>query len=202
LTKRHTGNATAYELYQRGRYFCNRRTEDDLKKGLEYFHQALAQDRNYALAYAGLAEGYAILGVFEVSPSKELFAQAKAAALKALARDDALAEAHTSLARVLGDYDWDWSGAERAYKKALARSPNYVTAHHWYSSYLDALGRTEEAIPEAQRAQALDPNSLIVALNAGLTFYHARQYDRALAQYSKVLPMDRTFARTHWYIGL
>jgi serine/threonine protein kinase/TolB-like protein/Flp pilus assembly protein TadD len=202
LAKHDTQDATAYQLYQKGRYFWNRRTEDDLKEGIEYFRQAIDRDPNYALAYAGLADSYAVLGIFETLPSREAFSKAKEAALNALAIDDTLAEAYTSLACALQSYDWDWPGAERAYKRALALNPNYATAHHWYSNYLDALGRTEEALAEMQRAQALDPRSLIITSSIGLVLYHARRYDQAIEQYRKAIEMDRTFARAHWFLGL
>ncbi len=202
LTKRFTNNAEAYQLYLKGRYFWNKRTPEGLKKGIGYFNQAIDRDPGYALAYAGLADSYALLsGYISVLPPKESWPKAKAAAMKALEIDETLAEAHTSLAYVTMSYDWDWARAEREFKRAIDLSPGYATAHHWYSVYLRAMGRFDESIAESERAQALDPLSLIINMDAGLPYYYARQYDRAIEHYRKTLEMDANFGHAHFCLG-
>jgi len=197
LTKRHTENTEAYQLYLKGRYWWNKRTEESLKKGIEYFNQAIAQDPSYALAYAGLADSYNLLPRYGSLPPGEAFPKAKAAATRALELDDALAEAHTSLAYASVFYDWDWSGAEREFKRAIELNPTYATAHHWYALYLAAKGRLDEAITEMKRAQELDPLSLIINSNFGRILYYARQYDQAIEQYRKTLDLDQNFVEAH-----
>lgn len=197
LTKRHTENAAAYQLYLKGRYYWNRRTEEGFKKAIDFFNQAIEEDSAYALAYAGLADCYALLGSDEYGalPAQEAMPKAKAAAVKALEIDDTLAEAHTSLAYVTWVYEWDTVGAEREYKRAIELNPNYATAHHWYAiSYLTALGRHQEALAEMKRAHELDPLSLIINSAVGWAFYFARQYDRAIEQYQKTLELDPNFS--------
>ena len=143
----------AYQAYLAGRYFWNKRTGDGLKKAIDYFNQAIENDPNYAAAYTGLADAYALSGDWEygiLSP-EEAFPKAKAAATKALALDDNLAEAHTSLAFVLDLYDWDWESAEQEYKRAIALNPSYATAHHWYAWHLIVMGRDSEAVAELKK---------------------------------------------------
>lgn len=198
LAKRYTESTEAYELYLRGRYQWNRRTPDGLMKGIEYFQQAISADPNYALAYAGLADSYNVLSTNAVRPPKEAFPKAKEAAEKALAIDDTLAEAHSSLAFIKTVYEWDWAGAEREFKRAIEINPNYSTAHYWYAfAHLLSMGRMGEADAEIKRALALDPFSLIINTNLGRTYHLARQYDKAIEQYRKTLEMDPTFPRAH-----
>src|SRR5207237_3582247 len=142
---RYTENTEAYQHYLKGRYYWNKRTEEGLKKGIEYFRQALEQDPTYALAYSGLADCYQSLSSYKALPPKEAMPRARAAALRALQIDETLAEAHTSLAFLRLIYEWDWSGAEREFKRALELKENYATAHQWYALYLTARGRFEEA---------------------------------------------------------
>ncbi|MGH7595064.1 MAG: protein kinase domain-containing protein [bacterium] len=202
LTSTRQVNPEAHEAYLKGRYYWNKRTEEGLKKASEYFHQAIEKDPAYALAYAGLADAYALLGVFEYLPSKDAYPKAKAAAEKALDIDDMLAEAHTSLAMVRSIYDWDWSTAEREFKRAIELNPNYATAHDWYAVfYLTAMERLDEAITEIKRAQELDPLSLIINSMVGWIFYLARQYDQAIEQYRKTLEMDPHFVFAHNALG-
>ncbi len=202
LTRHHTENAEAYQLYLKGRYYWNRRTAESLNKGVEYFQQAIDKDPNYALAYAGLTDSYSLLGSSTggLSP-KETFSKAKAAAAKALAIDDTLAEAHAALALVHLRYDWDWSATEREIKRAIALNPNYATTYHWYADYLVVMGRLDEAIAQIKRAQELDPLSLIINTVLGLRFYHARQYDLAIEQCQKTVEMDPNFAQAHFALG-
>lgn len=194
-------NPEVHELYLKGRYFWNKRTEDGIKKALEYFEQAIQKDSNYALAYAGLADCYGTLTVHGVLPPQEAYPRAKAAAMRALEIDDGLAEAHTSLGWARFHYDLDPSGAEKEYKRAIELNPNYETAHHWYALYLAETGRQEEAYAEIKRARELDPTSLMINANAGLIFYFARQYDQAMQEYRETLRMDPNFPQAHLYLG-
>ena len=202
LTKRYTQNTEAYQLYLKGRYYWNKRTGDAVKKGIEYFNQAIQKDPNYALAYAGLADSYTVLGGTSVIPIKESHPRARAAALKALEIDDNLAEAHTSLAAIIADFYWNWPEAESHFKRALELNPNYPTARHWYCQYLVRMGRFNEAIQEAKRAQELDPTSLVMHANLGTAFYEARQYDQAIEQLQKTLEMDANFVPAYLYLGV
>jgi serine/threonine-protein kinase len=202
LTKRYTENAEVYQLYLKGRYFWNKRTAEGLKKGIEYFEQAIATDPTYALAYAGLADCYAVLSYYSGIPPKQSFPRAKAAAMKVLEIEEALAEAHTSLGYVKAVYDWDWLGAERDFKRAIELNPSYSTAHHWYGLYLTMLGRFDEATAELKRAQELDPLSLIIQGNAAYPFYSSRQYDRAIEQYRRTLELDPDFGEAHFGLGM
>jgi TolB-like protein/tRNA A-37 threonylcarbamoyl transferase component Bud32/Flp pilus assembly protein TadD len=191
----------AYEAYLRGRYFWNKRTEEAVKKAIEFFGQALEKDPAYALANTGFADCYCLLGVYGFLASKEAFPRAKAAATRALELDETCAEAHTSLARVKADYEWDWHGAEGEYKRAIELNPNYATAHHWYSDYLINMGRHDESIAEIKRARELDPLSLIINANVGGALKDARRYDEAIKELRKTLEMDPNFAVAHWYLG-
>ncbi len=201
LARRYTENAEAYHLYLKGRYYWNKRTRDGYKKATENFEQAIDKDPAYALAYAGVADCYNVLPSYGMLSPKESFPRARAAATRALELDDKLAEARTSLAYLKNWYDWDWSGAEREYRQAIELNPRYVTAHQWYALELAQMGRMDEAIREIKRAQELDPLLLIVNVNAGWIFYHARQYDQAIDQMRKSLDMDPNFARGHWAIS-
>jgi DNA-binding SARP family transcriptional activator len=205
LTKRHTQDTDAYRLYLKGRHFWNKRTEEGLKKGIEYFRQAIDADPNYALAYSGLADCYNSFAFsFDLGslPPSEAIPKAKAAAMKALEIDDTLAEAHTSLAYAKQLYDWDWSSSEREFNRALELNPNYANAHHWYSHYLIAAGRTEESLAESERALELDPLGLIINTHLGWHYIYARQYDLAVEQLRKTLELDPGYGLAHWYLGI
>jgi tetratricopeptide (TPR) repeat protein/DNA-binding winged helix-turn-helix (wHTH) protein len=199
LIKHPTQNAEAYQAYVQGRYFWNKRTQEDYKKAIRYFDEALQIDPNFALAYSGLADCYLFRA--EQLPARDTMQKAKDAALKALKIDDTLAEAHTSLAKIKQFYDWDWSGAEESFQRAIALNPNYETAHHWYAQYLMDIGRQEEAFIEINRARELVPQSLIINTDVGSLFQDARQYDQAISIYRKVIGMDATFARVHLELG-
>jgi serine/threonine protein kinase/Tfp pilus assembly protein PilF len=203
LATTRTVNFEAYQLYLKGRYFWNKRTEQNLRKSIEYFHQAIDLDPSYALAYSGLADCYSLLGwdLFGALPPREALPIAKAAALKALEIDDTLADAHNSLAWIQFAFDWNWPGAEYGFKRALELNPGHATAHHWYAEYLLAMGRQEEAIAEIKQAQELDPLSLIISSVVGWVFYYARQYDQAIAQCLKTLEMAPDFSIGHWILG-
>jgi tetratricopeptide (TPR) repeat protein len=174
-----------------------------LKRAIGYFNQAIEKDPNYARAYTGLADSYALMGDWEygVLPPTEAFPKAKAAATKALAFDSTLGEAHTSLAFVLDLFDWDWAGAEKEYRQAVALSPNYATAHQWYSWHLIVLGKTSEAITEMRRAENLDPLSLIISADMADVLLIARRYDEAIQQSRTTMEMDPHFAVAHYQLG-
>ena len=159
LAKRYTTNPDAHDAYVRGRFFWNRRTTADLKEAIKYFNEAVEKDPNYALAYAGLADAYSLLADYDGALPTDAYPKAKEAAAKALELDDELAEAHTSLSYVKMFYYHDWQGAQDGYRRAIALNPNYATARHWYSEYLTAMGRFDEAFAEARRAKEIDPLS-------------------------------------------
>jgi TolB-like protein len=191
----------AYDDYLRGRYAWNRRSVAEYPKAVAYFNRAVAKDPNFALAYAGLADTYTLMSLNSMGSSPQLLVQAKAASLKALALDDGLAAAHTSLAAVKVLLDWDWAGAESEFRRALDLNPNYAPAHHWYSSFLlSPLGRHDESIAELTRAQNLDPLSLIVNADIGYAYYLKRDDNAAFAQYQRVAAMDPSFVPVHFYL--
>ena len=201
LTKRYTENTEAYHAYLKGRYFWNKRTEGELKKGIEYFHQAIEIDQRYALAYAGLADCYAVLGNFSFLSPEAAYPKAKTAAVKALEIDDTLSEAHASLAWVKTQYDWDWAGAERKFKQAIALNPDYTPAHYWYALFLSAMGRHDEAIAQAGHAHEIEPLSLLPNTVLGWTFYFARQYSEAVEQLRKTVEMEPNFSFGRCLLG-
>jgi len=201
LVKRHTDDLEAYNLYLKGRWFWNRRTEAGLKKAIEYLKQAIERDPSYVLPYTGIADCYNILGWYGYLPPKKAFPRAKAAAEKSLEMDDTLAEAHTSLAAVREFYDWDWLAAEREYKRAIERNPSYAPAHHRYAEYLSYMGRHEESIAEVKRAKELDPLSLIINAVVGEVYYFARQYDQAIEASQRVIEMDPNFVVAHFLLA-
>jgi TolB-like protein/Flp pilus assembly protein TadD len=201
LTKHQTADVEAYQLYLVGRYHLNKLTDDGFKKGRDYFQQAIDKDPNYALAYAGLADAYNRLSGWNAVSPREGFPSARAAAIKALELDDNLVEAHTQLGVVKLLYDWDWSGAEREFTRAIEINRGYSDAHQMYSYYLSALGRYDEALTAMRRAQELDPLSIEKNAGIGDILYQQRQYDRAIEQYQRVLEMDANSGFTHWAIG-
>jgi len=198
-----TVDPEAYQLYLKGRFYWNKRTETDLKRGIEYFRQAIDLDPNYALAYAGIADCYSLLGwdLFGALPPREALPIAKAAARKALEIDDSLAEAHSSLAWTKLAFDWDWSSAESEFKRAIELNPGYAVTHHWYAECLAGMGRHAEALAEIKQAQELDPLSLIISSVAGWILYFDRQDDQAIAQFRKTLELDPNFWVAHWTLG-
>jgi TolB-like protein/Tfp pilus assembly protein PilF len=201
LRTAHAVKPDAYEAYLKGRYFWNKRDREGVTKGLQYFQQAVELDPTYALAYAGAADSYLVLGTNNwLSPPKAL-SEAKAAALKALEIDENLAEAHTSLSQIK-QLDWDWKGTEMEFQKALALNPGYATAHQWYSFYLSNTGRNEEAIREARRAAELDPLSPIISLHMGQTFYFARRYGEAKRALERTLELSPDFYLPRYFLGV
>jgi serine/threonine protein kinase/tetratricopeptide (TPR) repeat protein len=192
----------AYEAYLRGRFYWNQRTPDGFQEAAEYFQKALESDPSYALAYAGLADNYVQQATWGIVSPEDGYPRAKAAATRALEIDNSLAEAHSTLGYVLRDWDWDWEGAERAFRRALELNPNYPTAHHWFAFYLSSVGRHEQAISEIKRAQVLDPLSVIITSNVGRIQYYARQYSEAEKSVRKALEMNANFAEAHANLGL
>jgi tetratricopeptide (TPR) repeat protein len=169
---------------------------------IQYFNQATEKDPGYALAYAGLADAYALLSVYGAASPSDSFPRAEAAAKKALELDDSLAEAHTSLGQILLSYDLDFEGSTREFERAIALKPNYATAHHWYGSGPPmSLGEFGRAITELKRAQQLDPLSLIINADLGAGFVTARRYDDAITQLRKTIEMDARFYYAHWNLG-
>ncbi len=192
-----------HELYLKGRYYWNKRMEGGVKKGIEYFQRAIDKDPDYALAYAGLADSYtepAFLGVV-ILPPREAMPRAKAAAMKALELDEMLAEAHTSLAYVRLHYDWDWVAAEREFQRAIELNRSYAHAHHFYSHYLMAMGRTEESLAESRRALELNPVDCIMNVHLGWHYLCARQFDHAIEQLRATLEVDPNIPQSHQFLG-
>ena len=185
----------AYDVYLKGQYFWNKRTPEGFQRAIDYFQQAIAKDPNYARAYAGLADSYALMGGYSNAPQTEFMPKARAAASRAVELDDNLPEAHTAWALIVQNYDWDWRTAEKEYRRAIELNPNYATAHHWYAEHLMWLGRFDEALQESERARQLDPLSLIIASDNGAILYYSRQYDRAIQQFRAVREMDPNFSR-------
>ncbi len=196
-----TQSYDAYDLYLKGRYFWNKRTPDGFRAALQCFQQAIGKDPGYARAYAGVADSYAMMSSYYVAPHNELMPKARAAALKALALDDGLAEAHTSLALIAENYDWDWQTAEKEYRRAIELNPNYATAHHWFAEFLAFQGRFEEALAESERARQLDPLSLIIAADRGVILYFSRRYEPAVQQFRTVLDLDPGLPRGHMIVN-
>jgi serine/threonine-protein kinase len=202
LTKRYTDNIEAYQLFLQGRYYWSRRTAEGIQGGIHYLQQAIETDPNYALAYAGLADCYIMAGFYDHLPPAEAFPQAKAAALKALELDDALAEAHISLAAIRTFYEWDWLDAERDFKQGIRLNADSVKGHHWYACSLTSQGRLDEGFGEIQLAHDLEPFSLIIIRDVGRHYYFLRHYDEAIEQTRKSLETDPSFFLAYFYLAL
>jgi len=183
----------AHEAYLKGRFHWSKRTMEGLEKSLNFFEQAIARDPEYAQAYVGLADVYIVLADLGYRVPRDCYPQAKELVKKALEIDEHLAEAHNSQAYIKFSYEWKWAEAESGFKRAIELNSNYATAHQWYSEYLICLGRFDEAIKEAQRAQELDPLSVMIHTNAGILFYEAGRFDRAVEQFQKALEIDDDF---------
>ena len=194
----------AYENYLKGRYYWNKRSDENLTRAIGYFEDATHETPNYSLAYAGLADCYAIIGaeIFGTMSAAQAAPKAKAAALRALELDPTLAEAETSLATVRFNYDWDWGGAEAGFAKAIKDNPSYATAYQRYSLYLMAMGRPEESVEQINKARELDPLSISINFSLGWRFYMSRQYDRAIQQLRNTLDMDPSYELPHLVLGL
>jgi TolB-like protein/Tfp pilus assembly protein PilF len=204
LVKRYTDDVEAYNLYLKGRYCWNKRTEEGLKASVRYFERAAERDSDYALAHAGLADAYAVLGIAEYGfmPPRSVMPRAKEAALRALSIDDQLPEAQTQVAHIRAFFEWDWTQAEADFLKAMEIDPQYAFAMHWYASFLCAMGRHEEAVAMEKKARSVEPLSLIINKNVGTILYYAGRHDEALREYRKALEMEPDFARTHFFLGM
>ncbi|UCC84757.1 MAG: tetratricopeptide repeat protein [Gemmatimonadota bacterium] len=201
IERRPTDDSEAYNLYLKGRYFFDRRGEG-LWKGLEHFQQALEIDPDYALAHAGVADCYALLGFYGNLPAREAMPRAKAAALRALEIDEGLAEAHCSLGFAGLYHDWDPLAAEKDLQRAIEVNPGYAPAHYWYACVFTALGRSEDALSENRRALEVDPLSIFANVHYGWIMVTAgRQYERGREQLKKTLELDPNLAIAHWLLG-
>lgn len=199
LTKRGTNDPEAYQLYLKGLYFFNKRQREAYEKAIECFHQAIARDPSYALAYNGLAHAQGWLSGAG-GPKAEASARQQAALTKALELDAALPEVHATLGLYAMNLDWDWATAEREFQLALQLNPNYATAHHWYGEYLFLLGRFDEGLRELRRAQEIDPLSLIINSDIAKCYYFARQYEQAIAQAHRTLELDANFIQPYYWL--
>ena len=183
----------AYVLYLRGRYHWSRRNKEDLEKAIAYFGEAIEKDPNYALAHAGMADCYTLMGRHLYLPAKEAFSKARDFANRALELNNDLAEAHTSLAAVLLIYDWEWDEAEDQFKRAIQLNPNYATAHYWHSVLLQTTGRLQESVTAAEKAQVLDPLSPVIGMGVVQAYFFSGQYDKAVEECYRYLDMNPSF---------
>ncbi len=194
-------DSDAYQLYLRGHFHWNRRSPEEFRKAIRFFEQAIALDPSYALAFTGLADCYSLLPIYDrASKATETMPQAKTAILKALAIDDTLPQAHASLGLILGIFDFDWTGAERQYQRAIELSPNSPVPHQWYGELLVNTGRFDEGLAEGRQALELDPLSQVANLALGIQLNSARRYDEAIEQLQKTLTLGRNFADTHYFL--
>jgi len=201
LGKRQTDDAEAYRLYLKGRHHWNRWTEEEFYKAIEYFQQAVERDPAYALAYAGLADSYVLLGWNSYLRPSDAFPKGKIAAMRALRLDPDLGEANTPQAAVLWLHDWQWQEAQMEFKRSLALNPAYPTANHWYAEYLMTMGRHEEAIALMRKSQELDPLSSIISVAIGWAYYMGRRYDDAMEQLRRTVDLDPNYPVTYWILG-
>jgi len=194
-------NPESHEAYLAGRFYWNKRTAEGVSKSITYFDQAIAKDPSYALAYAGLADSYHSLPELTSVPIAEAFPKARTAAMKALELDDSLAEPHSALASVIEDYDWDWTGAEAEYKRAIELNPGLSDARASYSNLLLELGRLPEALSQAKTAQELDPLSALTNDNLCGVLYYSGDYDQSIMQCRKTLEIDPMSHQAHRHLG-
>lgn len=197
IAKTYTTNPEAYRLYLQGRFYWNKREEKEFRKAVEYYNQAIALDPNYAQAYAGLADTYALLSSYSFMPPTEAIPKALEFARRALSLDEGLAEPHATLGYVSSQYERDFAGAERELKRALELNPNYATAHQWYGEVLTYLGRFDESFAAFRRALEIEPLSLPINWDYGRCLYMGRKYDESLTQLKKTIELDGGFARAH-----
>lgn len=203
LTTAHPVSPEAYDAYLQGRFDWYKRNNDAVLRSIQYYQQAIARDPNYALAYAGLADAYALLGSApnDAMPPRDAMPRAKTAALRALQLDDTLAEAHASLAYVHFFYEWDGPAAEREFGRALDLNPHYATARHWYAEYLAATGRMDEALEQVKQARDDDPHEIITHTAVAEVYNLARQYDQAIEQCRRTLELEPNFPLAHFHLG-
>jgi eukaryotic-like serine/threonine-protein kinase len=202
LTKRQTDDAEAYRLYLKGRHHWNRWTEDGFCKAIEYFQQAIEKDPSYALAHAGVADAYVLLGWNSYLAPKEAFPKGRFAAMKALRLDPDLGEAHAPLAAVLWLHDWQWKEAQSEFMRSLELNPSYATANHWYAEYRMTMGWHEDAVARMKKSQELDPLSLIISVAIGWACYMGKRYDDAIEQVRRTVELEPNYPVTYWILGL
>ena len=201
--RRPPGNLAAHNLYTQGRYHLNQRTEEGLRRALEFFEKAIAEDGQYALAYSGLSDAYGLLGHYGLMPPADVWTKTASYAASAVLQDDQSAEAHTSLAHVKSTQDWDWSGAESEFLRAISLDPRYPTAHHWYAtSCLAPQGRLDEALEQILIAQELDPISSIIARDVAAVQFFRRDLSAALDQCDHTIELNPYFPQAYWILGL
>jgi serine/threonine-protein kinase len=201
--RRPAENMAAYNLYVQGRYHVNQRTEESLRRAVEFFEKAIVENAQYAQAYSGLSDAYGLLGHYAVLAPAEVWTKAASNAAWAVHHDENSAEAHTSLAHVKSTQDWDWLGAEQEYQRAIALDPRYPTAHHWYAmSCLTPLARLDQACEELMLAQALDPISSIIGRDLARIYYYKQDYDAALEQCDHTVELNPHFSPAYWILGL
>ena len=201
VEKNYTSNTEAYQLYLKGKFYWNKRTGESLKQAVDFYQQAIEKDPSFALAYSGLAETYVLFSSYDVASGADSMPQAKAAALRALAIDESLAEAHTALGFYLSNYEWDRVGSEKEYRRAIELKPNYATAHHWFGADLANVKRFDDSLTELRHAEELDPLSPIIGTNFGDTLLLARRFDEAIAQYKRTLTSNPNFVYAHLALG-
>ncbi|HXD30525.1 MAG TPA: winged helix-turn-helix domain-containing protein [Pyrinomonadaceae bacterium] len=202
IKKSYTDSPEAFQVYLKGRYFWNQRTVEGLRKALEYAQQAIDIEPTYAPAYVGLADSFSLLGAqHSVIAPRESFPRARAAALRALEIDPAMAEAYASLGFIDCCFAWNWAAAEQNYLKAIALKTNYPTAHHWYGELLTILGRVDESVAQLQMAQEFDPLSLAINADYAAASYYARQYEKSEAQLNNLLELNPKFVRAQVLLG-
>jgi serine/threonine-protein kinase len=202
-SRRPTENLAAHNLYLQGRYHLNQRTEEGLRRALDFFERALVEDAQYALAHAGLADAYGLLAHYGVFGPADVWSKAASSAATAVMLDADSAEAHTSLAHVRSTQDWDWVGSERAFQRAISLDPRYATAHHWYAmSCLAPLGRLDEARDQMLAAQSIDPVSSIVARDLAVIHFYRRDFETALEQCDHAIELNSHFAPAYWILGV
>lgn len=199
---KHSASPEAEELYLQGLYHWNKRTPESLNLALDDFTQAIVRDPNYAPAYAGLAACYNLLREYTLMPAKDAYPRAMAAAKRAIALDDSLSEAHNSLAFADFYWNWDAAGAEHEFQRAIALDPNSVVAHHWYATFLSALGRSHEALAEIEKARKLDPQSSAVLADKGLILLNAGQASQAVSLLKQIETVDPAFLSPHSYLAI
>jgi TolB-like protein/Tfp pilus assembly protein PilF len=197
LAVTHRIDAQAHEDYLRGKHYWSKRSPEDFNRAIDYYQRAIARDPNYAEAYAGLANTYALIGGYALVAQGPFIEKAREAAQRALTLDPRLADAHVALAVIAQNYDWDWKRAESEYRRAIELDGNNATAHHWYGEFLSYQGRFRAAFDEIGRAQQLDPLSLIIKADKGATFMFARQYPQAIEQFKEVLAQEPLYGRAH-----
>lgn len=202
LTKRYTDNSNAYDLFIKGRYYLNKRLTDAIEQAATFFQAAVDVDPAFAPAYVGLADCYPLLSLYGALTPHEAYPKAKAAAMKALEIDDTLTKAYNSLGVIKLFYEWDWAGAEAAFRQAIELNPGYPDAHQRYGMFLITAGRFDEAETELERAAGLDPLSLITKTILGYPFYYSRRYDEAARRYREVTAADKNYSMAHFRLGL